>query len=71
MLNYLVKIMQSTDTLNQRDNMLNKLKIKFPRFLAFEVTIKFQTPVLSTILFIFMPNFVVKLNDFPHPNLIE
>lgn len=60
-----MKITQSIDTLNQSDNMFNKLKIKFPRFLAFEVTIKFQTLVLYTILFISMPNFVVELNDSP------
>lgn len=59
-----MKIMQGIDTLYQSDNMFNKLKIKFPRFLDFDVTIKFQTLVLSTILFILMPNFVVALNDF-------
>lgn len=69
MLNYLMKIMQSIDTLNRNDNMFNKLKIKLPRFLAFEVTIKLQTLVLSIILLIFIPDFV-ELND-PPPNLIE
>lgn len=63
MLNCLMKIMKSIDTLYQSHSMLNKLKIKFPRSLDFEVTIKFQTLVLFTILFILTPNFVVALND--------
>lgn len=64
MLSYLMKIMQSIDTLYQSDNTFNKLKIIFPRFLDFEVTIKFQTLFLPTILFPLMPNFVVALNEF-------
>lgn len=49
--------------LNQSDNMFKKLKIKLPRFLAFEATVKnantcsVYSPLSS------LPNSVVALND--------
>lgn len=63
MLKYLMKITKNIGTLNKSDDTFNKLKIKLPRFLVFEVTIEFQNLALSTILFLLLPNFSVTLNN--------